>query len=99
MKNLFSARLVTMAIVALTSAPAWSQSVDTVMLNGKVVTVNSKDEVTEALAVRGKRILRVGSGQVVDTAIGPATKIIDLKGRSEERRVGKECRSRWSPYH
>ena len=22
-----------------------------------------------------------------------------FKGRSEERRVGKECRSRWSPYH
>jgi len=22
-----------------------------------------------------------------------------LTGRSEERRVGKECRSRWSPYH
>src|SRR2546429_1927743 len=22
-----------------------------------------------------------------------------LPGRSEERRVGKECRSRWSPYH
>src|SRR2546421_1435795 len=22
-----------------------------------------------------------------------------LFGRSEERRVGKECRSRWSPYH
>ena len=21
------------------------------------------------------------------------------KNRSEERRVGKECRSRWSPYH
>ena len=26
-------------------------------------------------------------------AIGPNI------GRSEERRVGKECRSRWSPYH
>ena len=23
----------------------------------------------------------------------------DLVQRSEERRVGKECRSRWSPYH
>ncbi len=23
----------------------------------------------------------------------------DAKVRSEERRVGKECRSRWSPYH
>ena len=22
-----------------------------------------------------------------------------MVGRSEERRVGKECRSRWSPYH
>ena len=22
-----------------------------------------------------------------------------VQGRSEERRVGKECRSRWSPYH
>ena len=24
---------------------------------------------------------------------------IDILPRSEERRVGKECRSRWSPYH
>ena len=27
-------------------------------------------------------------------------KVYDVEdGRSEERRVGKECRSRWSPYH
>ena len=25
--------------------------------------------------------------------------IFDVEVRSEERRVGKECRSRWSPYH
>ena len=24
---------------------------------------------------------------------------VRMSGRSEERRVGKECRSRWSPYH
>ena len=24
---------------------------------------------------------------------------VENKIRSEERRVGKECRSRWSPYH
>src|SRR5260370_41527582 len=24
---------------------------------------------------------------------------LDIDSRSEERRVGKECRSRWSPYH
>ena len=32
---------------------------------------------------------------VVDTA----RKMSDTYERSEERRVGKECRSRWSPYH
>ena len=26
-------------------------------------------------------------------------KCLDYLRRSEERRVGKECRSRWSPYH
>ena len=32
--------------------------------------------------------------------IGSIPIIINLKEkRSEERRVGKECRSRWSPYH
>ena len=34
----------------------------------------------------------------------PETDILEeriavFKNRSEERRVGKECRSRWSPYH
>ena len=28
-----------------------------------------------------------------------SNKISFSKDRSEERRVGKECRSRWSPYH
>ena len=31
-------------------------------------------------------------GETVDEITGAVT-------RSEERRVGKECRSRWSPYH
>ena len=28
-----------------------------------------------------------------------AALVANEPGRSEERRVGKECRSRWSPYH
>ena len=32
-----------------------------------------------------------------DTLVG--TLVIRDRIRSEERRVGKECRSRWSPYH
>ena len=29
----------------------------------------------------------------------PQELVMHLDDRSEERRVGKECRSRWSPYH
>src|ERR1051326_9539805 len=37
---------------------------------------------------------------VTAVAIAAATCLVEesLHGRSEERRVGKECRSRWSPY-
>ena len=30
---------------------------------------------------------------------GMVTFLLENGKRSEERRVGKECRSRWSPYH
>ena len=32
-------------------------------------------------------------------AAAKAGKAVLCRSRSEERRVGKECRSRWSPYH
>src|SRR2546429_8507036 len=51
--------------------------------------------------------LVLGGQQIVEQAIEPAA--VDAVAlalppdvpevRSEERRVGKECRSRWSPYH
>src|SRR5258708_599214 len=38
------------------------------------------------------------SERPVDLPPGMMEKIL-ISSRSEERRVGKECRSRWSPYH
>jgi len=40
----------------------------------------------------------VAQGQIVGARAVDEAGHVDL-GRSEERRVGKECRSRWSPYH
>ena len=55
----------------------------------------SKSEFADCFILKGAAMLLVWMGD----AIRP-TKDIDLLGfRSEERRVGKECRSRWSPYH
>src|SRR3989449_5928486 len=49
-------------------------------------------------------VVVVGAGVVLEVVVGaPAivVEVVDDAGvvRSEERRVGKECRSRWSPYH
>src|SRR3712207_2537322 len=45
--------------------------------------------------------LRVGAGSLLYVPKGTlhAHKNVGEGVRSEERRVGKECRSRWSPYH
>ena len=38
-------------------------------------------------------------GLMAAVGILRASGFLDFISRSEERRVGKECRSRWSPYH
>src|SRR5256885_8154352 len=38
-------------------------------------------------------------GLMIEGALEEAGPIARALNRSEERRVGKECRSRWSPYH
>src|SRR2546422_11607883 len=58
----------------------------------------------ERLAQRGARVLlvelrpeeREQAVTIVEAAWGRCG---EIRERSEERRVGKECRSRWSPYH
>ena len=53
-----------------------------------------------------KSVLLNSGAEAVENAVKIARKytgknavaVFDY-GRSEERRVGKECRSRWSPYH
>src|SRR2546430_16743360 len=45
---------------------------------------------------------KVGPLRPSRIAIGFLPNLVEhfkIPGRSEERRVGKECRSRWSPYH
>ena len=51
---------------------------------------------------RGELILNPWPSVVRDVKFGwqdPGALKVPPAERSEERRVGKECRSRWSPYH
>ena len=46
--------------------------------------------------------LALGAFKVYDKHRWAASRLAEIEPRltrSEERRVGKECRSRWSPYH
>jgi predicted amidohydrolase YtcJ len=62
------------------SAPA-EDSATLVLRGGKVVTVDEAVPDGEAIALRGDRILLVGSDADVEAFIGPATEVIDLQGQ------------------
>src|SRR2546429_9101058 len=55
--------------------------------------------VTHAAPYEYPNIFGDESLEVGPFLIRPDYLAILISGRSEERRVGKECRSRWSPYH
>ena len=44
-------------------------------------------------------IVTRGDNAKIEQITKQLNKLVDVIKRSEERRVGKECRSRWSPYH
>src|SRR5258708_23176798 len=48
---------------------------------------------------RGDSVVMAADGQVSIGATVMKSTAKKIRKRSEERRVGKECRSRWSPYH
>ncbi len=55
---------------------------DHVFVNGQVITVNEYDGVYEAIAVKGNRILAVGSDDGIRSMIGRRTEVMDLRGRA-----------------
>lgn len=57
-------------------------SADMILLDGKIVTVDSKETIKEAVAVRSGRIQAVGSNKEVKSLIQPETQVIDLAGRT-----------------
>ena len=58
--------------------------------------------ITEPPSEESSATVSVGSRHVrLETVANskPGLVVLESLLRSEERRVGKECRSRWSPYH
>jgi len=61
---------------------AQQPSADMILTNGKIITVDDKFTIAQAVAVRGSRILAVGTNAEITRLAGPSTRRIDLRGRS-----------------
>ncbi|MCC6362734.1 MAG: amidohydrolase [Bryobacterales bacterium] len=59
-----------------------AQGVDLILHNGRVLTVDERFRVAEAVAVTGKRITAVGSNAEVLKLRGASTRVVDLRGRT-----------------
>ena len=67
------------AVMLLAQQP---QFADLILSNGKIITVDDRFTIAQAVAIRGDRILSVGSNQDVNRFAGPNTRRIDLQGRA-----------------
>ena len=67
------------ALVA--AIPASAQPPDLILHHGKVVTVDEKSSVAEAIAIRGERIVAVGTSDDVLKMKGEKTQVVDLAGK------------------
>ena len=73
--------VVVLLLEAACSTLVAAELADFVLMGGKVYTVNKKQPWVEAVAVRGKKIVSVGSNADVKKHVGDKTKIIDLDGK------------------
>ena len=55
---------------------------DRVFLGGKVLTMDTRSQVVDAIALHGERILAIGSDSDIRALIEPSTTVTELQGRT-----------------
>src|SRR5437870_2070916 len=77
-------RVVALLIVcaAATLGAQQQAPADLILTNGKVITVDEKFTIAQAIAIKADRIVAVGSNQQIGQMAGPGTRRVDLRGRS-----------------
>jgi predicted amidohydrolase YtcJ len=60
---------------------AAAQEIETILVNGKILTVDPQSSTRSALAIREGRIAALGTDADIRRLAGPRTRTIDLQGR------------------
>ncbi len=74
--------IIAAAVALRAQGPGATSPPDLILSNGKIVTVDERFTIAQAVAVRGDRVVAVGSSQDISRLAGPATRRIDLRGRT-----------------
>jgi predicted amidohydrolase YtcJ len=69
-------------VVAIAQAPAVTPAADTIYVNGHIITMWADRPIVEAVAIRGDRFVAVGDTFDIRRLSGPATRVVDLRGRT-----------------
>lgn len=70
---------VCMGFMSLASA---AEQPDLILINGKIVTVDDRFSIAQAVAVKGSRIVAVGRNEDIRKHAGSSTRVVDLRGRT-----------------
>src|SRR4030095_16774889 len=61
---------------------AHAQAPDPILLNGQILPVDARGSTREALAIRGDRIVALGTSAEMRKLAGPRSRLVDLQGRT-----------------
>src|SRR5215813_15114889 len=80
--------------------PKVSEPTDLLTIAGRLISMTAERKIKVWAMIETPRAI-INAASIAATARDQETRLAGfvMGTRSEERRVGKECRSRWSPYH
>ena len=84
-----------LAIVIETNFGAkWHLTADLALIDANVRTMNPRQPIAQAVAIKKNRIVKVGTNQEIKKLIGKDTKVINLNGKTSGSRLNRYSHSR-----
>jgi predicted amidohydrolase YtcJ len=78
----FTSQVLLLVLIAACDAGQQGATADIVLLGGKILTVDEKFSIAEAIAIKDSRIIAVGDSESIAKFTGESTRVIDLQGKT-----------------
>ena len=80
--KIFTSILCFCLCLSISSCQTTSVTADLVLQNGRIYTVEDPDHIFEAVAIKGDKIIRIGSNDEIKIYVNHTTSVIDLQGKT-----------------